>query len=345
MLVFDRNRQDHAWGRALDELSTAEDATHRGLAENWRMDHRLSVEREEVMLDSGLFGPEPSGQEWLADRWQHYSRRICQPSDAAAAGPTSETLEPCNGNNRIDHRPPGHEQLIHIESFNGLLRRLSQPGNTTEDEKEEFENLTGYPLPARLPGEPMNAFSAKVDRLAAEVTGRGTEAARALARWLCDTLGASQPLWWACFAEEVRDLLAAADGGGLCRALGLGHLREGDWLLVWRYDALVARFLYRPTVVEAGGSAFHHPSPAASKFGVTMPLEAALPSCREFLHRPLKGQAAADGCTGRMLRIESLAPINDDRFKELRREHRRRLRQEFPDRQTLDWLERHFPTR
>ena len=345
MLIFDRDRPDHPWARAFDDLSTADDPTHRILAENWRLDPRVSEEREIAMLQAGDCGPSPVASDWLAGRYAHYYRHICRPPEGDGTDPGSETLRPLNQTNRLGSLP-GYEQLVHVKNLNGVLWRLGQPGILSDDQKDEFEELTGHPMPDRPPdatGFDDDAHGAGVDAIVADIQNRGVGPIRDLAAFLCQALGSTQPLWWACFAEEVNDLIAAGDGGGLCKALGLGHFREGNWLVVWRYDVRWTRSFYRPTVVEAGASPFHHPSPPGVRYGVTMVLEPALPACREFLHRPVEGRFAAEGCTGDLLRVEGLPEVDDEYLNELRRFHRDRLREEPVETRAEEWLDRHFP--
>src|SRR5262249_45380590 len=100
--------------------------------------------------------------------------------------------------------------------------------------------------------------------------------------------------------------------------------------------------LYRPTVLEANDSPYHHPSPPPYPFGITMPLDPGQPACREVLHRPLRGTAAVESCTGWLLRLESFAALGDRRrLGSLRSRHRERLRREFPAEGLERWVERH----
>ena len=113
--------------------------------------------------------------------------------------------------------------------------------------------------------------------------------------------------------------------------------------MIWRYDARWARSSYRPTVVETGNSPWHYPSPPNARFGVTMPLDTALPPCREVLHRPLVGRFAAEGCSGELLRVEGMPGTTDKQLIELRRHHRQRLEPEHTGAPAVAWRQRHFP--
>jgi hypothetical protein len=76
-----------------------------------------------------------------------------------------------------------------------------------------------------------------------------------------------------------------------------------------------------------------------------MPIDASLPPCAEVLHYPLAPDAAANACSGQLLRIGSAArEANDDlaRYAGLdviRAAHRQRIRRHYPA--ARDWLGRH----
>lgn len=344
MLIFDRDRPDHPWRRAFEDLSSAVEPTHRILAENWRMDPRISEDREVALLKAGECGPSPLGPEWLGARSVHFRRFICRPSEGDEIGPGSETVQAVNAVNRLEALP-GYLQMVHVKCLNSVLRRLARPGFLEDDQKAQFRDLTGHTIPERSVGSPGLGeadFGARVDEIASATQSRGGDTIRELAAFLCEAPGSTQPLWWACFAEEINHLLDAKDAGGLCKALGLGHFRDREWLLIWRYDVRWTRLFHRPTVVEAGDSPYHHPSPPAARFGVTMPLDEELPACRELLHLPLGGRFASQGCTGELIQIEGLQDIADDELIELRQHHRDRLREEPVETRAEEWLDRHF---
>ena len=75
-----------------------------------------------------------------------------------------------------------------------------------------------------------------------------------------------------------------------------------------------------------------------------MPLKPALGACREVVHRPLKGDAAVRGCTGRLLDLADFHPARTtDEIASLRQTHQSRLRKEFPSLESSAWLDR-YPT-
>lgn len=345
MLIFDREKNEHPWHRAFEDLSSSGDPTHRAVRESWSMDHRVSEARELAMLASEFFTASPNGQEWLAEERQyHYLARICRPPAADENGPATETVEPFNAHNLISARPTARDRLVHAESLRNVLRLIDNLGHASEGGEFEqgLRELCG-PFPRRRPedvADGYQAFCDRVDELVDALNAAGPESVRGLAGLVCATLAATQPFWWACFADEVRYWLDAADGGRLCLALGLGHIDDGDWLLVWHYEVWQAGLLYRPTVIEANASPFHYPSPPGEPYGVTMPLDEPLPACREVLHPPLKGELATECCTGTLLRVGNLGEPARARISRLRQDHERRLTEDLGDR-VRPWLARH----
>jgi len=220
---------------------------------------------------------------------------------------------------------------------------LGAAAERTADFELNFLEILGRPW---LGGGALSPFSSgflrAVDDVAQDLLDRSEGAIRAMAGLLADTMGPREPPWWACFSQEIESILAAKDTAGLCSALGLGHRKDGEWLLVWRYPVAAAGPLYRPTVLEANDSPYHHPSPPQYPLGITMPLDAGQPACREVLHRPLRGVAAVQGCTGELVRLENFAARGDRRrLALLRLGHRERLRREFPTSGLNPWMERH----
>ncbi len=349
--LFDRRRAGHRWFPAFAELESRGDSNAL-VCSNWRMDHRVDGEREEALLNAPEFAAEPSGDDWCRQRYLYFQHAICRPTLPGAWGPSSAYLDPPNCSNAIDSRTvPGHEQLVHVASLNRILRRLASGEHETGDARLRLLELIGHTLPARTPEGPTfdpTLASRQVDEIAEAATRKGPATVRPLARLLCDTLGQFQPPWWACFAAEVAPLISAGDAAGLCQALGLGHIKAGDWLLVWRYDLnLLGRLypgvpLFRPTVVEANDNPCHHPPPPGYRYGITMPLTAAgRGALREVIHPPLTGGPAADSCTGSLLRVAT-PPLSDhNELPSLRAAHRRRLGMDFGGSETRGWLDRH----
>lgn len=350
--VFDRPRTDHRWLRAFEDLDRGE-LTRRLVCQNWRMDHRVSAEREEELLAAPAFADEPTGNLWWRQRRRAFQDLICRPSiPDGLGGPRSSYLDPSNSNNAISSRTlPGHEQLVHVASLHGLLERLSTAEHVEAvDLRLRFFDLTGREMPRRPPGAGFDrdAFGREVAAIATALHARGEAAVQGLAGAIAHALGKEEPPWWAGFAHELMPFLKRDDGLGLSRALGLAHLAGGDWLVVWRYEAQVlyemtaGLGLYRPTAIEADEHAGHFPSPPGYRYGITMTLaETWHGECREVIHPPLKGEAAAVACTGKLLRLGGPALDSYNHLERLRLRHREHLARIHPEPETAHWLERH----
>jgi hypothetical protein len=342
--VFDRDGADHPWERALRELAAGPDVRRHAVAENWRMDHRVSRDREtEDLLGCGCFAADHGAAEWLAALYTYFRSRICQSSDPAGE-PRSAYLHSWNTSNLVSG-VARFDRLCHVGSLRAIVSRLLDNGIWADAAADLSEEI-GVSLPEKPLGE-TDAFwlDRAVGRFADSLAVRGETAVRKAARTLLEALGPTEPPWWACFAEEVQPQIDAGTAAGLCEALGLGHRWAGEWLIVWSYPVSDAGPLYRPTVAEATDSPFHHPSPPEYGFGVTMPLDPGRGTCREVLHRPLRGPAAEAGCTGRLLFLEDFPPMEDTRLMELRRTHRDRLRSEFGADALTAWFDRHAEAR
>lgn len=327
--IFDRDGISHPWERALRELGIG-DVRRRSLAESWRMDHRVSAEREaEDLLACGCFASGCDAEDWLRGLQHYFQARICQ-SCNPAGGPRSAYLHPFNALNRVTEVAP-FDRLCHVGSIQTMVGRVLS-GGFLADVAADLADEVGLAFPET---------SADVDHFATALAGRGEEEVRRAVRILLGGLGETEPPWWACFADEVQALLDTGEAAGICSALGLGHRWQGEWLVVWTYPVSDAGPLYRPTVVEARDSPFHYPSPPEYGLGITMPLDPDQPTCREVLHRPLRGRAAEEGCTGKLLLLENYPEVEDTWLEALRRHHRERLRSEFGTAALAAWLDRH----
>lgn len=161
--------------------------------------------------------------------------------------------------------------------------------------KVDFE-ITVFPLAGfRLPNNPS---AGDVERLVSALQAQGIDTIKEFAGALSDALGDSEPHWWAAFSHEIGDLSATTDWTAAVRKTGQGHVEQGEWLLAWRYSPELVGKLYRPTVAEAGAYAFHFPSPPLASYGIAMPLATGLPSVRELIHAPLKGEISCEACIG-----------------------------------------------
>jgi hypothetical protein len=335
--VFDRERDHHPWQEAFQEMQRLDVDRRWAVAANWRMDHRVSEDREWGDLEaSGHFTSVRNANDWWEARKNYFQQEICQPVTPGPTGKISAYGRPTNAANRIADRISAFDKLVHVASFSSLLRRVSRSDRSAEVEAI-LHQLTGQRLLSNW--GPLNA---QVSMLARAMLALGPEVIRRIAGLLADSLGEQEPPWWASFVEEVQTALDSKNALALCVALGLGHLPTGDWLLVWRYPIKEAGPLYRPTVLEANDSPFHFPSPPGCALGITMPLDSAQAACREVLHRPLRGRAAVEFCTGELFFLERLPVLRDNEvLVKLRTQHRARIQRELSLTGLNAWMLRH----
>src|SRR3954462_3424764 len=91
--MFDRSRVDHPWEHAFRELHASSDLGRLWVSANWRMDHRVSEEREVAELgDFGPFGSIAGSEDWWEARGQYFAEEICRPASAAGGQKISAYL-------------------------------------------------------------------------------------------------------------------------------------------------------------------------------------------------------------------------------------------------------------
>lgn len=284
--------------------------------------------------------------EWWQRRCRYFNDEICQSSNPEIDG-CSAYLRSRNLSNRIV-RVPGFERLVHVGSLNATLLWLSWSPHWS-DVRRKLRHESGVRLSDRPPGMLDGVWlDRQLDAVVQGLHTRGEDTIRRVAGFLADASGESEPPWWAGFSDEVQEVLSSGTAADLCIALGLGHRRPGEWLLVWEYEVEHVEPLFRPTVLEANDSAYHYPSPPSSVFGITMPLRPGARACREVLHRPLRGDQAVDLCTGRLLQVEDFfSPYDSKALAALRSFHGRHLLRESPRGGSGSWFRRHelYPQR
>lgn len=331
--LFDRDQPGHAWQRAVAALAGGGGLGHAALAQNWRMDGRVDEVRQANLEGSGWFpsGPLSAGFDSAITGYQGEHCRNPRSS------PLPAYLDPANQGNRIPReRLPGRKQrLVHFACLHRLLGFAHSSGRA--DLEAVVLQHTGMDVPNR----PDQAYA---DSLAAALQAKGLPAIQEFAQNLSLALGDKEPHWWATFSHEVGELEMGGDWTQAARKIGQGYFQTGDWLIAWRYTVEQAGPLYRPTVAEAGNSAFHFPASATLNYGVAMPLTEGSPAVREAIHPPLRGKDAGSACIG-LGRIEKAPldfPFSDAWLGERRQRHGVTLaRQAVP---LTDWLARHGVT-
>jgi hypothetical protein len=286
--LFDRDQPGHAWQGALAVLAGGAEMGHAALAQNWRMDGRVDEIRQAALEASGWF---PNGLlggdgfDSAIDQYQAEHRR--NPRSA----PPPAYLAPANQSNRIprDSLPGRKQRLVHFACLQRLLGFANSSART--DLETLILDYTGLDLPRR-PGRDY------ADLLAQALQAQGLPVIQEFAQSLSLALGEDEPHWWATFSHEIGKLENGGDWTEAAQKIGQGYFHPGDWLIAWRYHAELAAPLYRPTVAEAGGSAFHFPASAVFNYGIAMPLAEGFPAVREAIHPPLKGAACGAVCIG-----------------------------------------------
>lgn len=336
--IFDRRRHSHPWESSLRRLQSDNHPENTALAQNWRMDHRVSEQREDELSTSSVFpsSKNPTGDFSRAIR-DYFQTRLCIPAGTHGSTAPAYAIE-ANRDNRIAREQISPNQpLVHIVSLNTVLPRILRDFDT----QDALYRLTGD-----YPPEPEDLTPAHVETIAGALMAQGEDAIREFAGLLSDQLGPTEPHWWAAFAFELDDYLLDDDWTEAARVLGLGHLRQGQWLIGWRYSPELAGPLYRPSVAEVGLNGHHFPSPPGENLGITMPLEATLPAVKEVVHAPLKGNISVEACMGRLGRIaQPLITTHTTRQTEwlaLRREkHAAHLHEHYEQKAVGNWLTRH----
>lgn len=317
--LFDQDRlQNHPWRGAFADLASPTGPAGRwAVAENWQMDHRVSPERESGDLEaSGHFESIGGAEDWWAARGLYFENEIRKPGEEGSA-----FKRPFNRMNRVQGRIAVFDKLVHVGCLNSLIRWASRSAGAA-DADGELRSLVGRGLPPRERMDTTISFASHLE-------SAGEQAVREAVGILAGALADDQVPWWACFAEEVLPWIERGDASALCAALGLGHRRQLESLVVWVYPVSAAGPLYRPTVLEANDSPYHFPSPPGLEHGVTMPLRADLPVCREVVHPPLRGRDLVRHCTGRLLGLtEDPAAEGYDVLRGLRERHRQGLKRE-----------------
>ncbi|MEO5331357.1 MAG: hypothetical protein H7839_04985 [Magnetococcus sp. YQC-5] len=343
MYLFDRCHASHRWDRALQVGAAPPLLDPQLVARNWRMDHRVADARETSLLENDIFSGTPDLEIWASQVNRFYEKQIQLRSftSDAPASLMPDTVAVHNRNNRLDHyQLVQHDQLFHLASFNRLLNGLMS-------DRFGMHRFRGFLLEMGW-DDPMLEMSSPpkisektkwIEEMAEKVAAEGAETIKKVAGALMKAFPMRIP-WWAAFAEEAVPWIDHEDWSGLCKALGIGHFLQGEWLMAWEYPVSVAGPLYRPTVVEAGKDPFHFPSPPGSPVGVVMNLdehqEVAL---REVVHLALTPVHAHKYCLTKMVQLGESHVV--DRSMLPRQRHKRRLAEEFVHDPDREWLARH----
>ena len=343
--MFGRLHPRHQWQAifAVQEAKSPADfksLSQKVICANWRIDQRVSSDREQNILTRPEFVGVATPQAWHKARRDHFKQTLCLPANPMPGFSQSAYRQQFNDGNIIArNKIAPHDQLVHVGSVTSMLWRIAKLDD--EDNQRKFRSLFGRSIPSQRvhQGEKfVTEASSLCDAIAREGPGRIKD----LAGFLMEALGNSQPPWWACFAREIHRQLKLPDWFAICRSLGLGHLEKGERLLLWRYPVSAVEFLYRPTAVEAHESPYHFPSPPSSAEGICMHLDPAEARClREVMHEPPSPERAKEYCSGNLglgIVAETLVSDHSNTLFRSRELHRAKLRKEFSGGADVLWL-------
>ncbi len=225
--LFDRDRAAHPWAEAFAEMQHFDEGRRWVAAANWRMDHRVSADRESADLSGKSFSAIANASDWWAAQNLYFQGEICRPSDPPFGEKRSAYCREANEGNRISVRLPSFDQLVHVGSFNGMLRRIVNRSEAAADVEIGFREILDRGLPDG-PGAGPEAFNRQVSELAKALAREGEGAVQRAAGLLVEGLGDPQPPWWAAFDQEVREVVRSHNAADFCIALGLGHYALGE---------------------------------------------------------------------------------------------------------------------
>jgi hypothetical protein len=185
--LFDRDRTAHPWAEAFAEMEHLDEGRRWAAAANWRMDPRVSEERESGDLNaSGYFDSVAHADDWWRAQGLYFRRQICRTSEPASGEEGSAYCRETNEGNKISTRIPGFDQLVHVGSFNGMLRRIMARSEAVADVEIGFREVVGRGLPAASGAGPAT-FNRQVSELAEALAEQGKEAvqsAAGLSAWM-----------------------------------------------------------------------------------------------------------------------------------------------------------------
>lgn len=326
--LFDRPlRPGSRWIAALDRNQDASAVDIRVLGSNVAMDHRVSVEAEQLIGDTAAEVLGDQDRE-LGDALRGYFRQYC--------------VRPSREVTFLSHtvHVPGSTQLVHVSSLTSLLRRVSRESANLLRLRDYF--ATSFGSSRYVPPSARDWTDQAVGVIANLLNGLGDDRMNAAVEQFHALLGNRVPHWWAAPEREVNGALR--DARQLLSALGVGHVRNEDWLLVYRYTAATAGLLYQPTIVEADGYPFHFPNPPSLRSGLTMPLLSGGVPVTEYIHHPLDPIHAGQSVHRRLLQVRGM-PEDAEVFGALadqRLSHKRSLLKAYKRNQTDEsWLHRH----
>ena len=231
-----------------------------------------------------------------------------------------------------------HRELTHVDDFGAVLgRALGSSQDNHADIVQVFAAVTG--TSTLVPAWGQRPGNQQVDTIVQALHHAAEDDLRELLAMLLEMLGDRRPFWWATQRQDVEH--CGEDAAALASSLGLGQYCDGKWMVVYDYTVRDAGLLWRPTVIESCGYAFHYPSPVRHGSGLTMALREQDQPCSEVLHHALEPEVAAQRMRPRLVQVWGLGDerVQFDHLLAQRAAHRDYLLRRFPEDQA--WLDRH----
>jgi hypothetical protein len=238
--------------RLARQMANSEDEKTRAIGLNLLYDHRVGEERARAFWNLANGAITAGDPVRLIDALQGYRREWI----ARLPGDTFEHPTQNKQNHIFDLAPetgvdPDLE-LAHVCNVTQKLMYIRDPDVRRQVAGLGFGNRA-FESPA--------AVSAVLDPLRGDAVRKRRFAERFLE--LLDVNRGASP-WhpiWAAGWRELEQVMDPAKPESWLESVGLVCPNESQWILVLRYHAGDARKLYRPTQLEAGGYAWHFPSP------------------------------------------------------------------------------------
>lgn len=346
--VFDvaHSTGSHPWLVPFADPEVEKHVSTSSFVSNIRMDGRVRAVRAESTVREVSRG-NTGFADWSSSYRAFYRRRVVGVHSLSAPDRCA-FLRAENGANLIGRNELSPTlTLVHVESLNAILLRFARArsGVVVSRLADELRRITRLPrLALEMPISAAAVDDWVMNLMAIVARGRRDillDAVGALSDWQPSL----RPPWWAALYDPLHDAITEGDAFRICTAVGLGHLVTPCCLIVWRYRVSDVGLLYCPTVLEAGDSPYHFPSPPGRRHGWSLSIVAGSSELvPEYVHSPLQGALVRTSCT-RLLRLDRAVTPDEPSLRNVRGSHWTRLRSESRHRpDEIAWVDRHRGT-
>lgn len=328
--VFGRNDRDpHPYDEALEDL-LAEDAERRAIACNLRFDERVSPAREEAFH---AFAETRSGSGAALRKalTLYFKERVRFEKDRP-----DYVLPALNEQNLLTGGPTGRFAIhpdLHlgrILDLNGLTVPFLWAQKQTGEEWDVFRDFPqagGQDLEGWLEGK-------------LTAPGPAIFIPRVLAMLRAHRRDHPFEPAWAALWDDLDEILKTEPPHRWLEMIGAWK-PAGTWLIVLRYRVRYANQLVRPTILDAGDSPYHFPSPLSSEDGQSRyghPMDLCLRTpptglIKEYVHRQIDHPEEHWTAAGSLC-VKTDAPADLDLPRQ-REAHLGRLRVSYKE--VVDW--------